>query len=59
MRRNECKSKNKADPAAAQGHPSRVLGKIKPYSLFVVCSLVVAAVSVGAQLYIPILRQRH
>ena len=32
-----------------------VLGKIKPYSLFVVCSLVVAAVSVGAQLYIPIL----
>ena len=33
----------------------RVLHKIKPYSLFVVCSLVVAAVSVAAQLYIPIL----
>jgi len=32
-----------------------VLHKIRPYSLFVVCSLIVAAVSVAAQLYIPIL----
>lgn len=34
---------------------NRVLYKIRPYRLFVVCSLVVAAISVGAQLYIPIL----
>ena len=34
---------------------TRVLHKIRPYSLFVVCSLIVAAVSVAAQLYIPIL----
>ena len=32
-----------------------MLHKIRPYSLFVVCSLIVAAVSVAAQLYIPIL----
>ena len=31
------------------------LHKIRPYSAFVVCSLLVAAVSVAAQLYIPIL----
>ena len=34
---------------------NRVLHKIRPYSAFVVCSLLVAAVSVAAQLYIPIL----
>ena len=33
----------------------RVLEKIRPYGFFVVCSLIVAAVSVAAQLYIPIL----
>ena len=32
-----------------------MLHKIRPYSAFVVCSLLVAAVSVAAQLYIPIL----
>ena len=33
----------------------RVLEKIRPYRFFVGCSLIVAAVSVAAQLYIPIL----
>ena len=33
----------------------RVLRHIRPYTFFVVCSLVVAAASVAAQLYIPIL----
>lgn len=42
------------DPAAAQTTLNRVLHKIRPYSAFVVCSLLVAAVSVAAQLYIPI-----
>ena len=49
------KAKNKLTPQQRKATLTRVLGKIKPYSLIVVCSLVVAAVSVGAQLYIPIL----
>ena len=49
------KAKNRLTPQQRKATLTRVLGKIKPYSLFVVCSLVVAAVSVGAQLYIPIL----
>ena len=48
-------AKTKLTPQQRKATLTRVLGKIKPYSLFVVCSLVVAAVSVGAQLYIPIL----
>ena len=49
------KAKTKLTPQQRKATLTRVLSKIKPYSLFVVCSLVVAAVSVGAQLYIPIL----
>ena len=49
------KAKNRLTPQQRKATLTRVLGKIKPYSLFVVCSLIVAAVSVGAQLYIPIL----
>ena len=49
------KPKTKLTPQQRKATLTRVLGKIKSYSLFVVCSLVVAAVSVGAQLYIPIL----
>ena len=49
------KAKTKLSPQQRKATLTRVLGKIKPYSLFVVCSLIVAAVSVGAQLYIPIL----
>ena len=49
------KAKNRLTPQQRKATLTRVLGKIKPYFLFVVCSLVVAAVSVGAQLYIPIL----
>ena len=49
------KAKTKLTPQQRKATLTRVLGKIKPYSLFVVCSLIVAAVSVGAQLYIPIL----
>ena len=46
------KAKNRLSPEQRKATLTRVLGKIRPYSLFVVCSLVVAAVSVGAQLYI-------
>ena len=49
------KAKNRLTPQQRKATLTRVLGKIRPYSLFVVCSLVVAAGSVGAQLYIPIL----
>ena len=49
------KAKTKLTPEQRKATLTRVLGKIRPYSLFVVCSLVVAAVSVAAQLYIPIL----
>ena len=41
------KAKTKLTPQQRKATLTRVLGKIKPYSLFVVCSLVVAAVSVG------------
>ena len=49
------KAKSKLTPEQRKATLHRVLEKIRPYSLFVVCSLIVAAVSVGAQLYIPIL----
>ena len=49
------KAKTKLTPEQRKATLTRVLHKIKPYSLFVVCSLIVAAVSVAAQLYIPIL----
>ena len=49
------KAKTKLTPEQRKATLTRVLGKIRHYSLFVVCSLIVAAVSVGAQLYIPIL----
>ena len=49
------KAKTKLTPQQRKATLTRVLSKIRPYSLFVVCSLIVAAVSVGAQLYIPIL----
>lgn len=53
--KHECKSKNKLTPQQRKATLNRVLHKIRPYSAFVVCSLLVAAVSVAAQLYIPIL----
>ena len=49
------KAKNRLTPQQRKATLSRVLHKIRPYSAFVVCSLLVAAVSVAAQLYIPIL----
>ena len=49
------KAKNKLTPQQRMATLNRVLHKIRPYSTFVVCSLLVAAVSVAAQLYIPIL----
>ncbi len=49
------KTKNKLTPQQRKATLNRVLHKIRPYSAFVVCSLLVAAVSVAAQLYIPIL----
>ena len=49
------KAKNKLTPQQRKATLNRVLHKIRPYSGFVVCSLLVAAVSVAAQLYIPIL----
>ena len=49
------KAKNKLTPQQRKAPLNRVLHKIRPYSAFVVCSLLVAAVSVAAQLYIPIL----
>ena len=49
------KAKNKLTPKQRKATLNRVLHKIRPYSAFVVCSLLVAAVSVAAQLYIPIL----
>ena len=49
------KAKAKLTPEQRKATLTRVLHKICPYSLFVVCSLIVAAVSVAAQLYIPIL----
>ena len=49
------KAKNKLTPQQRKATLNRVLHKIRPYSAFVVCSLLVAAVSVAAQLYIHIL----
>ena len=49
------KAKSKLTPQQRKDTLARVLHKIRPYSFFVVCSLIVAAISVGAQLYIPIL----
>ena len=49
------KAKSKLTPEQRKATLNRVLHKIRPYSAFVVCSLLVAAVSVAAQLYIPIL----
>ena len=49
------KAKNKLTPQQRKATLNRVLHKTRPYSAFVVCSLLVAAVSVAAQLYIPIL----
>ena len=49
------KAKAKLTPEQRKATLTRVLHKIRPYSLFVVCSLIVAAVCVAAQLYIPIL----
>ena len=49
------KAKNKLTPQQRKATLNRVLQKIRPYSAFVVCSQQVAAVSVAAQLYIPIL----
>ena len=49
------KAKSRLTPQQRKATLRRVLEKICPYSFFVVCSLIVAAVSVAAQLYIPIL----
>lgn len=48
-------SKEQPDPGTAQGNAPPGAEKIRPYYFFVGCSLIVAAVSVAAQLYIPIL----
>ena len=49
------KAKSRLTPQQRKATLRRVLEKIRPYRFFVVCSLIVAAVSVAAQLYIPIL----
>ena len=49
------KAKSSLTPEQRKATLRRVLEKIRPYRFFVGCSLIVAAVSVGAQLYIPIL----
>ena len=49
------KAKSKLTPEQRNATLRRVLEKIRPYGFFVVCSLIVASVSVAAQLYIPIL----
>jgi len=49
------KAKSKLTPEQRNATLRRVLEKIRPYGFFEVCSLIVAAVSVAAQLYIPIL----
>ena len=49
------KAKSKLTPEQRSATLRRVLRRIRPYSFFVLCSLIVAAVSVAAQLYIPIL----
>ena len=49
------KAKSSLTPEQRSATLRRVLRRIRPYSFFVLCSLIVAAVSVAAQLYIPIL----
>ena len=49
------KAKSRLTPQQRKATLRRVLEKIRPYRFFVVCSLIVAAVSVAAQWYIPIL----
>ena len=49
------KAKSKLTPEQRSATLRRVLNHIKPYSFYVICSLIVAAVGVAAQLYIPIL----
>ena len=49
------KAKSSLTPEQRKAALRRVLEKIRPYRFFVGCSLIVAAVSVAAQLYIPIL----
>ena len=49
------KAKSSLTPEQRNATLRRVLEKIRPYRFFVGCSLIVAAVSVAAQLYIPIL----
>ena len=49
------KAKSSLTPEQRSATLRRVLRRIRPYSFFVLCSLLVAAVSVAAQLYIPIL----
>ena len=49
------KAKSSLTPEQRKATLRRVLEKIRPYRFFVWCSLIVAAVSVAAQLYIPIL----
>ena len=49
------KAKSSLTPEQRKATLRRVLEKIRPYRSFVGCSLIVAAVSVAAQLYIPIL----
>ena len=48
-------AKSSLTPEQRSATLRRVLRRIRPYSFFVLCSLIVAAVSVAAQLYIPIL----
>ena len=45
------KAKSRLTPEQQKATMTRVLQKIKPYGFFVGCSLIVAAVSVAAQLY--------
>ena len=49
------KAKSSLTPEQRKATLRRVLKKIRPYRFFVGCSLIVAAVSVAAQLYIPLL----
>ena len=49
------KAKSSLTPEQRKATLRRVLEKIRPYRFFVGCSLIVAAVSAAAQLYIPIL----
>lgn len=49
------KAKSRLTPEQRSNTLRRVLSSIRPYGFFVIASFVVAAVSVAAQLYIPIL----